>query len=52
MTAAMTHNELALYLFGELTPETRGKAKAINFALMYSMGEIKISLISGVYPTK
>ncbi len=48
----MSHNELAVYLFGELTPETRAKAKAINFARMYSMGEVKISLISGYYPTK
>ena len=48
----MTHDELAVYLFGELTPETRRKAKAINFARMYSMGEVKVSLMSGVYPTK
>ena len=46
----MTNNELAVYLYGELTPETR--SKAINFASMYSMGEVKISSISGYYPTK
>lgn len=53
MTAkTMSHNDLAVYLFGELTSETRAKAKAINFGRMYSMGEVKISQISGVYPTK
>ena len=46
----MNHNKTAIELFGVLTPETRAKAKAINFAELYSMGEIKKSLIKGFYP--
>ena len=44
------HNKTALDLFGKVTKETRAKAKAINFAELYSMGEIKKSLIKGFYP--
>lgn len=46
------HSDLALRLFGEVTPETRAAAKAINYMRMYSCGEIKISLLAGMYPLK
>ena len=48
----MNHNQTAVELFGELTPETRAKAKAINFMRLYSSGEIKVGQVAGYYPTK
>ena len=48
----MTHSELALKLFGEVTPDTLAAAKAINYMRMYSCGEIKVSLLAGMYPLK
>lgn len=45
------HSEKALELFGEVTAETRRKAKVINYSEMYGAGQIKLSLSSGQYPT-
>ena len=45
------HTELALHLFGDALPENRARAKEINFGNLYSMGEVKVSKISGSYPT-
>lgn len=46
------HSELALELYGEITKETRAKAKIINYQRVYSSGEIKVGKVSGSYPTK
>jgi DNA polymerase I-like protein with 3'-5' exonuclease and polymerase domains len=45
------HTELALELFGDASPENRAKAKVINYARLYSSGEIRVSRVSGFYPT-
>lgn len=44
------HSKTALRLFGEVTPETRAKAKIINYARNYGTGEIRIGRIEGCYP--
>jgi DNA polymerase I-like protein with 3'-5' exonuclease and polymerase domains len=45
------HTELAIELFGDASPENRHKAKVINYARLYSCGEVKVGLVSGSYPT-
>ncbi len=44
------HSQKALELFGEVTPETRRKAKTINYFELYGGGQIGLSLLSGQYP--
>lgn len=46
------HSELAIELFGDASPENRQKAKEINYMRFYSAGEIKVSLVAGMYPIK
>lgn len=44
------HSRKALDLFGEVTRETRAKAKTINYAEAYGAGQIRLSRIGGQYP--
>lgn len=44
------HSKRALELFGEVTPETRRRAKIINYAEAYGSGQISLSRTSGQYP--
>ncbi len=46
------HTKLALELYGDDSPESREKAKIINFARWYSMGEIKLGQLAGQYPIR
>jgi DNA polymerase I-like protein with 3'-5' exonuclease and polymerase domains len=44
------HSERALDLFGEVTPDTRSRAKIINYAESYGAGQISLSRRAGQYP--
>lgn len=44
------HSQKALEIFGEVTRETRTRAKTINYAELYGSGQIKLSLVGGQYP--
>jgi DNA polymerase I-like protein with 3'-5' exonuclease and polymerase domains len=46
------HAALARKLFGEVTRDTRSRAKAINFYRAYNAGEIRAGRIAGQYPLK
>lgn len=46
------HTKLALELYGDDSPESREKAKIINFARLYSTGEIKLGQLAGQYPVR
>lgn len=44
------HAKAALELYGEVTRETRAKAKAIGFRAMYGAGDIPLARVAGCYP--
>lgn len=46
------HAETAKKLFGKVTPDTKARAKIINYARMYGAGQIKLGRIAGYYPLK
>lgn len=46
------HSERALTLFGEVTRDTRARAKTIGYLEAYGAGEIAIARRTGQYPRK
>lgn len=46
------HAQTAKDIFGEVTPDTRARAKNINYAEMYGVGDISTGLMAGRYPTR
>jgi len=44
------HAETALRLYGEVTRETRAKAKIINFLDAYGTSDLRMAHVAGRYP--